>query len=138
MTRSFFPTNGWRLCRGLIPRKSRRRRPLMKKYPQPTERSLHPSCLGVRDSRKCCLGATLGVCIPTDMEERKYAMLEQAKHVLVAGIVSRSIGTGFPGVVGNLKADPKNYKCAIIGPNTIGWILRMAEESKLTIDHDAT
>lgn len=66
-------------------------------------------------------------CLYIDMDERKYAMLEQAKNALVASILSGSIGTGSPGVVG---------KGAIIALNTLGWMPSMGEESKLIIDRD--
>lgn len=39
---------------------------------------------------------------------------------------------------GDLRTDPKDYKAAIIGPNTLGWVLSMGKESTFTINHDVT
>lgn len=61
---------------------------------------------------------------------------EQANNALVAGIVLGSIGAGSPGVAGNIKADLKHYKGAIIAPNILDWMLSMGKESKAIIDRD--
>lgn len=107
-----------------------RRRPLTKKISATyrSHRCLHSQCAGVRSSRECCLRATLSLCVPTWKGE-KMPYSNRQEYALNTGIVSASIRTDSPGVVGHKRDDPIDYQAEINVPGALGWRTSMLEEA---------
>lgn len=61
---------------------------------------------------------------------------DQAEYAMLTGIEMGNIGTGRPGEVGYMPADPPNYDAAIRGPDAEGWIVSMGKERKSLIGND--
>ncbi|CAB1121335.1 unnamed protein product [Ectocarpus sp. CCAP 1310/34] len=66
-------------------------------------------------------------------EEDAY---ERIEHALVTGSDVGSIGSGRPGEVGNMPADPANYDEAVSGPDAERWRASMGDEEQSLYDHD--
>ena len=64
------------------------------------------------------------------------AINAQAEYALLTGSMMENIGTGAPGEIGYMPADPPNYDAAVSGLDALGWIASMGEERKPLIDHD--
>ena len=67
------------------------------------------------------------------LTEETYDRKESA---LITGGEIGNIGTGRPGEVGYIPADPPTYDDAVSGPDAEGWIASMRDERQSLIDHD--
>ncbi|CAB1106814.1 unnamed protein product [Ectocarpus sp. CCAP 1310/34] len=66
-------------------------------------------------------------------EEDAY---ERIEHALVTGSDVGNIGSGRPGEVGYMPADPANYDEAVSGPDAERWMASMGDEEQSLYDHD--
>ena len=66
------------------------------------------------------------------LTEETYDRTESA---LITGGEIGNIGTGRPGEVGYIPADPPTYDDAVSGPDAEGWIASMRDERQSLIDH---
>ena len=67
------------------------------------------------------------------LSEETYGRTEYA---LITGNEIGNIGTGRPGEVGYMPADPPTYDDAVSGPDAEGWIASMRDERQSLLDRD--
>ncbi|CAB1111421.1 unnamed protein product [Ectocarpus sp. CCAP 1310/34] len=60
----------------------------------------------------------------------------ETEYALVIGGEIGNLGQGIPGQLGYMPADPPNYRAAVNGPDAVGWMKSMEEESRSLLDHD--
>ena len=60
---------------------------------------------------------------------------DRTEYALITGDEIDNIGTGRPGEVGYMPADPPTYDDAVSGPDAEGWIASMRDERQSLIDH---
>ena len=61
---------------------------------------------------------------------------DPTEYALTTGNEIGNIGTGRPGEVGHMPADPPTCVDAVSGPDAEGWIASMRDERQSLIDHD--